>query len=210
MDKSLQAVYEKRVTRTIQALTKNRMDGEYIADRKALLARLEELMPEGCSCSTGGSATLDETGVRDYLRSGRFQFYDRYAPGVDEDDILHKALLCDVFLTSANAVTEDGKLYNIDGNGNRLSAMIWGPKKVIVIAGVNKIVPNLEAARERVRTIAAPADATRLGKQTPCVMTGHCTDCSSPDRICSHEVITHWQENIGRVRVLIIGEEYGY
>lgn len=210
MDQYARDALQKRMDRAIEKLKANRFEAEYLPDRQALLSRLDELMPKGCSCSLGGSMTLAETGVQAYLEQGDFQYYDRYAPGADQDEIFHKALDCDIYLTSSNAVTEDGRLYNIDGRGNRLAAMVYGPRQVIVIAGYNKLVPNLESARERMKTIAAPANAIRLDKKTPCAATGACQECSSPQRICSQELITGWQMIPGRIRVILLGEPYGY
>lgn len=209
MDSYARQTLEKRIARTVEGLRKNRYEAEFIGKEK-LLGRLDELMPEGCTCSVGGSVTLDETGVQEYLRGDRYTLYDRYAPGVDPAEVFHQAFDCDYYITSTNALTEDGLLYNIDGRGNRLAAMIYGPKHIIVIAGYNKIVTDLEAARDRMRTVAAPANALRLGKKTPCASTGVCQDCSSPDRICSQELITGWQMVPGRTRVIIVDGEYGY
>lgn len=210
MNQSLREVMQKHIDRTVDALRKNRYEAEYIETPAQLLKRLEDLMPQGSTCSVGGSITLEETGVLDFLNSGRFTYYDRYAPGADLEEVYHQAMGCDFYFTSSNAITQGGELYNIDGHGNRLAAMIWGPKKVIVIAGYNKIVTDLEAASGRMQTIAAPANATRLSKKTPCAATGHCQDCSSPDRICSQELISGWQRHPGRTHVIILGGAYGY
>lgn len=210
LDKHLRETIQKHIDLTLDALRKNRFEAEYIETPELLLQRLDELMPQGCSCSVGGSVTLDETGVLDYLKSGRFEYYDRYHPQADQEEVFHQAMSCDVYLTSSNAITEEGELYNIDGHCNRLAALIWGPKKVIVVAGYNKIVTNLDAAADRMRSIAAPANARRLSKKTPCVAIGRCQDCSSPERICSQELISRWQRHPGRIHVIILGGEYGY
>lgn len=211
MNQALRETTQKRIERTLAALRKNQFEAEYIETPEALLARLSELMPqEGCSCSVGGSTTLAETGVLQYLKSGNFTYYDRYAPGVDTNEIFAQALGCDFYFTSANAITENGELYNVDSRGNRLAALIWGPKNVIVVAGYNKLVTDLDAARDRVRKVAAPANAVRLKRKTPCAATGHCQDCSSPQRICSQYLVTGWQTMPGRIRVIIMGDEYGY
>ena len=210
MDKNVSAVIEKQIMRTIKALQKNRFEAHYIPTWDDLLAKLGELMPKGCSCSVGGSVTLDETGVLGYLKNGGFTYYDRYAPGADLDKVFHDALNCDVYFCGANAITMDGRLYNVDGRGNRVAAIVYGPKKVVVIAGYNKIVENLDDAIKRNRNMAAPANALRLDKKTPCAETGLCQDCSCPDRICSQELITGWQFYPGRICVLILGKEYGF
>jgi hypothetical protein len=167
-------------------------------------------MPEGSSCSSGGSVTLDETGVMDFLRGGRYNFLDRYAPGVDTSKVFHEALLADFYFMSSNAITEKGELYNIDGNGNRLAALVYGPKRVIVIAGANKIVKDLDEAYTRVKRIACPANALRLGKELPCAKTGVCNDCKSPGRFCCHTVISQFQQVENRICVLILPQSFGY
>jgi hypothetical protein len=210
MDKNLEKAVEMRISRTVEALRKNRMEAHCIADGKALIAKLGELMPEGSSCSSGGSVTLDETGVMDFLRSGRFNFLDRYAPGADCPKIFHEALLADFYFMSSNAITEKGELYNIDGNGNRLAALIYGPKRVVVIAGANKIVKDLDEAFARVKGVACPANALRLGKELPCAKTGVCNDCRSPGRFCCHTVISQYQIAENRICVLILPQSLGY
>ena len=124
--------------------------------------------------------------------------------------IFRQAFTCDTYLMSANAITENGELYNVDGNGNRVAALMFGPKSVIVIAGWNKIVPDLEAARQRVRQIAAPANTTRLNTQTPCKVLGSCQDCHSDSRICCDYTVLGQQRIKGRVKVILVGEELGY
>ena len=210
MDTSLSAVVQKRIEHTVEALRKNHFEAHYLPTKKELLAKISEMMPQGCSCSLGGSMTLKETGVQEFLGKGGFTFYDRDAPGANIDEVFLKAMTCDVYFTSSNAITMDGKLYNVDGKSNRIAAICFGPKKVIVVAGYNKIVSDLHAARERMRHIAAPANATRLFCKTPCATTGTCQDCRSPHRICCQELITSWQRDAERICVLIVGEQYGY
>ena len=152
MDKNTDWVIEKRVKRTIENLEKNNMEGFYVEDEKALIEKIDTIVKDGETVSVGGSMTLFETGLIDYLRSGRFNFLDRYKDGLTRDDvkdIYRKTFFADTFFTSSNAVTEDGELYNVDGNGNRVAAMLFGPDKVIAIVGINKIVKNVEEAIER-------------------------------------------------------------
>jgi hypothetical protein len=210
MDKNLEKAVEMRINRTVEALRKNKMEAHYIAEPSALIAKLEELMPEGASCSSGGSVTLAETGVMDFLRSGKYNFLDRYAPGIDTTKVFHEALMADFYFMSSNAITEKGELYNIDGNGNRLAALVYGPKRVIVIAGANKIVKDLDEAFTRVKTIACPANALRLGKEFPCAITGVCNDCKTPGRFCCHTVISQFQVQENRICVLILPQSFGY
>ena len=208
MDTALSATIQKRIEHTVQALRKNRFEAHYIPTKEELLAKVAQLMPEGCSCAMGGSVTLNETGVAQFLESGGFTYYASH-PGADEEQRL-KAMTCDVYLTSANAITLDGKLYNVDGLANRVAAICFGPKKVIVVAGYNKIVTDIPAARKRVREIAAPANVARLDRKNPCAVIGVCQDCASPQRICCQELTTAYQRIPGRICVLIVGEQYGY
>ena len=210
MDKNLSATIQKHIELTVQALRKNRFEAHYIPTVQELHSKIKQLMPSGCSCSLGGSVTLDETGVRQLVETGGYNYYDRYAPGIDAAAVMRQALSCDVYLTGTNAITADGKLYNVDGRGNRVAAICFGPSKVIVVAGYNKIVPDIEAARERVRRIAAPANVLRLGRGTPCGQVGICQDCASDKRICCSEVVTSRQIVPERVCVLILSEQYGY
>lgn len=210
MDQHRQAIVEKQLERTAQALNKNRFSAHVLHSRQELMDKLAELMPPGISCSVGGSMTLFEAGVIDFLKAGDYDYLDRYAPGADNHAVFHQALSCDTYLMSTNAVTEDGKLYNMDGTGNRVAALVYGPRQVIVIAGYNKIVTDVDAARQRNQQVSGPANAVRLGKNLACAHTGQCIDCGSPERFCSSELISHHQPIPGRVTVLLLGEELGY
>ena len=211
MDNNLTATIQKRIESAVEALRKNRFEAHYIPTKEELISKVAELMPTGCTCSLGGSMTLAETGVREYLeKGGNFTYYDRYAPGADVGEVFHRALGCDVYFSSTNAITLDGKLYNVDGRANRVAAICYGPKKVVIVAGHNKIVTDIPAAQARLREINAPANALRLGLQTPCGAAGTCRDCKSNQRMCCQELITGWQYTPGRINVLIMGEQYGY
>lgn len=211
MDKHLYAIVRKRIDITLTALRKNRFEAHFVPTKAELPAKVSELIPAGASCSLGGSVTIAETGIQQMLENGGdFNYLDRYAQGVDREELMRKALTCDVYLTGTNAITMDGKLYNVDGRGNRVAAICWGPRRVVVICGHNKIVRDLEAARERNRQFAAPANVVRLGMKTPCAVTGICQDCACEERICCMEVVTGFQRINERICVLIVGEEYGY
>jgi len=193
-----------------EALEKNNMPAYIVKDREEARILAMSMIEDDEVVGGGGSLTLDECGIRDELRK-RGKFLDWWKPDIkkdEKDDILRKSLTCDVFLTGTNAVTREGKLYNIDGRGNRLAALIYGPKKVIVVAGKNKIVRNNIEAKERLETVAAPKNVRRLNKNTPCYDTGHCVDCRSNDRICSHTVISEWQQS-DRIKVILVDEELG-
>lgn len=213
MDSNVKFVIEKRVQRTIENLKKNNMNGYFVEDEKEAIKKIEELLTEGDTVSVGGSMTLFETGVIELLRKGKYNFLDRYQEGLTPEDIkemYRKSFSADAYLTSSNAITEDGELYNVDGRGNRVAAMIYGPDKVIIVAGVNKIVKDLDEAIERNRQWAAPANAKRLNKNTPCAKTGYCMDCNSEDRICNEYVLIRKQTDKERIHVIIVNKELGY
>lgn len=212
MDNNLKWVNEQKILRTIEAINKNNMNGYLVNTKEELIEKIKELVKENSTVSCGGSMSLFETGVIEHLRSGRYKFLDRYEEGLSREEItkiFKESFFADAYFASSNAVTEDGKLYNVDGNGNRVAAMLYGPDKVIVIAGVNKIVKDINEAIYRVENFAAPANAKRLDKKTPCTVTGKCMNCSSPERICrEYTVIRKPVPN--RIFVLLLNEEYGY
>ncbi|HGG0415563.1 lactate utilization protein [Clostridium botulinum] len=213
MDKNVAWYIEKQAERTIKNLNSRNMEGYYINNIDQLFKKLKELIPEGSIVGVGDSMTLFEAGVIDFLRSGNFNFLDKYQDKLTSDEkreIYINNFSTDTFICSTNAITESGELYNIDGNGSRVAPMIYGPKQVILIVGINKIVKNIEEAESRVRSYAAPIDAKRLNKDTPCTKLGYCVDCKSPNRICNDFVVIRGQFIKGRIKVLILGESLGY
>ncbi|MFL0197141.1 lactate utilization protein [Clostridium sp. WILCCON 0269] len=213
MDMNVLWTNEKRIERTIEALKKNNMNGFYIKDRQELFNKIEQLVKKDSVVSCGGSATLQQIGLLEYLRSGKYKFLDRAAEGITPDEkkeIHRKTFFADVFFTSTNALTEEGELFNVDGRGNRVAAMLFGPDKVIVVCGVNKIVKNLEEAIERNKRVCAPANARRLNCNTPCAKTGYCVDCSSKSRICNEYTLIKKQIDDSRIYVFILNENLGY
>ncbi|MGO5065303.1 lactate utilization protein [Clostridium sporogenes] len=213
MDKNIAWYIEKQVERTIKNLNSRNMEGYYINNIDQLLQKLKELIPENSIVGVGDSMTLFETGVIDFLRDENFNFLDKYQDKLTSDEkreIYIKNFSADTFICSTNAITESGELYNIDGNGSRVAPMIYGPKQVILIAGINKIVKNIEEAEYRVRSYIAPIDAKRLNKDTPCTKIGYCVDCKSSNRICNDFVVIRGQFIKGRIKILIIGENLGY
>ncbi|OSB18506.1 lactate utilization protein [Clostridium sporogenes] len=213
MDKNVAWYIEKQAERTIKNLNSRNMEGYYINNIDQLFKKLKELIPEGSIVGVGDSMTLFEAGVIDFLRSGNFKFLDKYQDKLTSDEkreIYINNFSADTFICSTNAITESGELYNIDGNGSRVAPMIYGPKQVIIIVGINKIVKNIEEAESRVRSYAAPIDAKRLNKDTPCTKLGYCVDCKSPNRICNDFVVIRGQFIKGRIKVLILGEDLGY
>ena len=157
--------------------------------------------------------SLFETKVIDYLRNEKYKFLDRYKPGItpqEMKEIYRKSFFADAYFASTNAVTENGELYNVDGNGNRIAAMLYGPDKVILIVGVNKIVKDVQEAIDRNKYVCAPANAKRLSTKTPCQTTGVCMDCSSPERICCEYTLIKKQRTAGRMHVIFMNENIGY
>ena len=209
------------IKKTLENLEKNNIKTYFLETRDEVVPLIKTLVDEGAIVACGGSVTLTEIGVLDHLKSGRYEFLDRYAPGLTPEEtteIYRKSFSADAYFCSTNAVTEDGELYNVDGNANRISAIAFGPKKVIMVVGKNKIVPNLDEAVKRVKTIAAPKNCKRLGCETYCFQKGHCADleggmgkgCTSPARICRHYLVSSMQRTQGRMYVIFVNEELGY
>ena len=210
MDRNKYDIIRLKMERTAEALRDNNMYCECVDSVEEALEIVESLINDGDTVTVGGSMTLFETGIIDMLRSGNYNYLDRYEAGADIQSIYEAAFTSDVYLTSSNAITENGELYNVDGNGNRVAALTFGPKSVIVVAGYNKIVKDISEAKTRVQEIAAPANATRLGCETPCTKTGHCMNCASARRICATTVIMGHQRIQNRIKVILVGEELGY
>ncbi len=213
MDKNVAWYIEKQVERTIKNLNSRNMEGYYVNNREQLFQKIKEFIVEGSTIGVGDSMTLFETKIIDFLRDGSFNFLDKYEEKLTKDEkreIYIKNFSADTFISSTNAITENGELYNIDGNGSRVAPMLYGPKQVIIVAGINKIVKNLEEAEMRVRQYAAPIDAKRLNKDTPCAKLGYCIDCKSPNRICNDFVVIKGQFIKGRIKVIIVGENLGF
>ncbi len=185
--------------------------GVSVAETKEEAAELiKSMIPEGASVGVGGSVTLDELGMISWLRENpAVKFIDRYHTE-NRKQAFRDALSADVFLMSTNAVTMQGWLYNVDGTGNRVSALIYGPDKVIVVAGINKVTEDLDAAVARVEKLAAPANNVRLNKENPCVKAGQCMHCSQASTICNQYVVTRRSGEKGRIHVVLVNEELGY
>jgi hypothetical protein len=203
---------EKQVERAINALKKNNFEALYVADSKAALEEVMKRIPDGSTVGVGGSVTLGQIGLLDALKNRKVQLVWPFQQARNDEErieLIRKSFSADFFLSSTNAVTEDGKLYNVDATGNRVGAMFIGPKQVIVVAGVNKIVKDIEAAEKRVRDWTAPQNAKRLNRKTPCVETGVCADCSSPDRICNIYVTLAKRPSRTDVIIILVGEKLG-
>jgi len=213
---------EDKIRITMESLRQNGMETFFVEKAGDVTSEIAKMMRPGETVGVGGSVTLEQTKVLDMLRNGRYKFLDRYAPGLSGDDIkqiFFESFSADVYISSANAITINGELYNVDGRSNRVAAISYGPRCVIIVAGINKIVPDLKAAVKRVKAIAAPKNCVRLGKKTFCAEKGYCQEidneemtagCSSPDRICRSYVVTGKQHKDGRIKVILVGEELGY
>ena len=190
-------------------------DACYVRTKKEALAEALSRIPEGSLVSWGGSASISQIGLKDALKAGNYQVIDRDEATDMEDRFnrMRQALLSDVFLSSANAISEDGVLINLDGLGNRVAAIAFGPKKVLIIAGMNKVVPTVEDGIERVRSIAAPINMMRFCNEdtkTPCAQTGRCGNCNAENTICNQWIITKRSMTPGRIQVILVGEDLGY
>ena len=190
------------------------MDAYVVQKKEELPDLLDRLMKKGASVNAGGSMTLAETGIIDYLYAGDYVFYDKTSPEVKTNEqiaaVNRQAFSADYYFTSVNAITEDGWLYNVDGRGNRVAAMIYGPENVIVVVGRNKCVKTFDDAVQRNREVSGPANCIRLGKKTPCSVTGQCADCNSPDRICNDFTLIKKSNPKGRIKVILLNFEAGY
>lgn len=195
--------------KVIEGLKSRNMTGYYAANKEEAVKKALELIPEGSSVTMGGATSAHEIGLVDALKNGNYDFIDRDAYE-DKRAAMLLAYDADVFLSSANAMTEDGVIINIDGNSNRVSAIAQGPRKVIFIVGMNKICNDVDAAMKRARNVAAPINAQRFNLQTPCSKTGSCFNCKSPDTICCQILITRFSRHEGRIHVILVNDNLGF
>lgn len=195
----------------VKALKARHFEACYCTDIEEAKQKLIEWIPQEDTVAWGGSQTLAEIGAQEMLRDRGQVLIDRDTAKTPEDrnTLMRQALTADTFLMSSNAITEDGQLVNMDGNGNRAAALVYGPRQVIVVAGLNKVAKDLDAAIARVRGTAAPTNAQRFPVNTPCKITGVCADCKSPDCICANMVITRLSKPAGKIKVILIGEMLG-
>ncbi len=199
--------------KVVKALEKNNFQAYYAANRTEAVEKVLTLIPANATIGVGGSWTLKELGIPEQLEKKGHTVYDHNKPGLALEESIalrRKELLCDVFLSGTNAITLDGQLVNTDGTGNRVAAMSFGPQKVIVVVGVNKIVSDLDAAMERIEMYAAPINNKRLGRPNPCTVTGMCMDCQGSTRICNITTILHKKPPMIDFQVIVVGEELGF
>jgi L-lactate utilization protein LutB len=205
------------VNETLSALRGNKFDAVYVSSREEALRKVLQLIPTGAVVGAGDSLTLKQIGIFEELERRGFQIFwpfDERVPKSKRRDVARKAMLTDVFLTGSNAVTMDGKIVNVDASGNRVAGMIFGPKKAVIVVGVNKIVENVEKALERIRKVAAPLNARRIRKERdwellPCVELGNCIDCSAENRICNITTVIEKKPRAIDVTIVVVGEKLG-
>ena len=213
-----------RIDKTIENLKRNKMEAYYCENKEKACELVKTLINKGDTLASGGSVTLKQTGIYDIIHSSDYNYLDRSAEGItpeQREEIYRKTFCADAFFTSSNAVTENGELYNVDGNSNRVAAILYGPKSVVVVCGCNKLVSNIDEAILRVKTKAAPQNTVTLNRDTYCAKAGSCVSlckenaelcdgCHSEQRICCNYVVCAQQRHVNRIKVIIIGEEYGY
>lgn len=213
MDQYKLQIIEKRIRKTMANLEKHNMAAYFAKTKEEAVEIATQLISPGEVIGSGGSRTLTECGMMDVLRSGKYQFIDRNIPGVTPEQskaLCRQCFSANSFFMSCNAITETGELYNVDGNSNRVAALAYGPDQVIIIAGYNKIVPDIEAAITRVKKWAAPCCASSSGFPVPCATTGECVNCLVPRRMCCNHLVTGFQREKNRVKVILVAEELGY
>ncbi len=196
----------------VKALKARNMEAYYVGSKEEACKKALELIPEGSSISWGGSLSAQEIGLKDAVCQGNYVIYNRDTAKTPEEKrkVELQAYDCDFFLSSANAITEDGMIINIDGHANRVSCIAQGPRNVLMIVGMNKVAKNVDAAMSRARNEAAPINAQRFNLNTPCCKTGACFDCKSPETICCQILITRFSKDAGRIKVILVNEELGF
>jgi len=201
------------VQKVVDALNANNIECRFVQSKEEALELALELIPEGSEVGLGGSVSVEQIGLLAKLREGNYTLHDQYEQGLDMEENLsrrRKGIVAKYFVTGTNAITSDGQLVNVDGMGNRVAAQIFGPEKVVLIAGTNKIVKDVHAAFERLEKIAAPINAKRVDMNTPCRDTGECSDCDSPMRICNMYSIIRRMMFPGRVTLILVNDALGF
>ncbi len=203
--------YEKRAQILVKNLRSRRFEAYYCATKEAALDKALELIPKGTTVGWGGTISAEEIGLLEAVRTGAYQAIDRDTAKTPEErvQLMKRAMLAQTFITSANALSMDGQMVNIDGTGNRVAAIVYGPESVIVIAGMNKVADTLEDAVARARKVAAPTNAQRFSFDTPCKVTGTCADCKSLECICNQVLVTRNCRPAGRIKFVLVGEDLG-
>ena len=195
--------------KVIKGLQSRNMTGYYVQTKEEALKLALSLIPEGSTVTMGGGMSVHETGLVKALKEGNYNYIDR-EEAQDRRAAMLKAYDADFFLSSTNAITEDGVLVNIDGNANRVSAIAYGPKKVLMIVGMNKVCPDVDTAMKRARNVAAPINNQRFSSNNPCVKTGACANCKSPDTICCQFLVTRYSKHTDRIHVILVNDDLGF
>ena len=203
--------YRKRGELLVKNLLSRHYEAYFCETKEQALEKALELIPKGATVGWGGAMSAKEIGLLDAMNNGEYNAIDRDKTSSPEErkQAMKNCLLADVFITGANALSMDGQMVNIDGNGNRVAAIVYGPESIIVVAGMNKVMDTLEAAVIRARTIAAPMNMQRFDLQTPCAVTGTCGDCKSEGCICNQILITRNSKPAARIKVILVGEDLG-
>ena len=210
MNSNREKHYEALANKVIKGLESRNMTGYYVPTAEAAREKALELIGKGTTVTMGGCQTVRDIGLFDVLsNSDEYNFIDRDKYEDRRVPIL-MAYDADVYLASANAITDDGIMINIDGNANRVSAIAQGPRKVVFIVGMNKVCPDVDSALKRARNTASPINAQRYNLPTPCTKTGKCMDCKMPETICCQFLITRYSKHPGRIHVILVGEELGF
>ncbi len=208
---ALSTYYEKQAETIIKHLQKRGMEGYYYADSKSAVQKALSLIPEGSTVTWGGSESIKECGLVEALKDAPVTIWDRKDVKPEDMKAFYlKAFSANVYLMSSNAITLDGQLVNIDGTGNRIAALTYGPDRVILIVGMNKVCPDLESAITRVHNVAAPPNCMRLNIENPCTKDGICHNCLSPTKICNMLHVMHFNRFPGRIQVVLVGEQLGF
>ena len=208
---ALSTYYEKQAETIIKHLQKRGMEGYYCADSKSAVQKALSLIPGGSTVTWGGSESIKECGLVEALKDAPVTIWDRKDVKPEDMKAFYlKAFSANVYLMSSNAITLDGQLVNIDGTGNRIAALTYGPDRVILIVGMNKVCPDLESAITRVHNVAAPPNCMRLNIENPCTKDGICHNCLSPTKICNMLHVMHFNRFPGRIQVVLVGEQLGY
>ena len=204
--------YQKRGATLVKNLQNRHFEAYYCDNREEALEKALSLIPEGASVGWGGALSAKQIGLMDAVNAGPYRAIDRDKCATQEEwkQAMLDCLLVDVFLTGANALSLDGQMVNIDGGGNRVAAIVYGPGSVIVVAGMNKVEDDLDAAINRARSVAAPMNAQRFGLDTPCSFTGSCADCRHERCVCNQLLVTRHCRPVGRIKFILVGEDLGF
>jgi len=212
MEQATRAFYDKRGPVLVKNLQKNHFEAYYCPTKEAALEQVLSLMPEGSTVGWGGAISAAQVGVQAAVHAGNYNVIDRdqFSDPAEKLRCMRQCFDADFFITGANALSLDGQMVNIDGNGNRVGMIVYGPKHIIVVAGMNKVCATLEDAVKRARTVAAPMNQQRFGLPNPCSVTGSCGDCHCETSICNQLLITRNSKPAGRIKVVLVGEELGF